>query len=123
MFCLAPSKHDVKASSEAELLRWERYPNLRNVKTAEVWLSFCAKRGLAADTIDAYGRALNDFLVFRGDAAAEQTTRHDVAAYLEALRARPGARHANIVQIDSGCTLSNATLQQKLTAIRLYLII
>lgn len=110
----------MRPSSEAESLRWERYPNLRNVKTAEAWLSFCVKRGLDANTIDAYGRALHDFLVFRGEAAPEQTTRHDVAAYLKALRARPGVRRANVVKIDSGTALSNATLQQKLTAIRLY---
>lgn len=102
------------------MVRWERYPHVGMVKTAREWLSFCEKRGLAANTIDAYGRALDDFLSFRADAALEQTTRHDVAAYLDALRARPALHRSNVVKIDSGCTLSNATLHQKLTVVRLY---
>jgi integrase/recombinase XerD len=114
------SDFDLRASSGTTIPRWERYPHVRNVQSAEAWLSFCAKRGLAANTIDAYGRALDDFLAFQGEAVAEQVSRHDVAAYLESLRARPGGRRANVVKIGSGAALSNATLHQKLTAIRLY---
>jgi site-specific recombinase XerD len=109
-----------KTRATVEFPCWERYPRVRDVRTAREWLSFCAKRGLAANTIDAYGRALNDFLGFGGETAPEQATRHDVAAYLAALRARPSVRRRNVVKIDSGSTLSNATLHQKLTAIRLY---
>lgn len=108
----------VKAGVVAVVLRWERYPRVRESKTARDWLSFGARRGLAANTIDAYGRALNDFLGFR--AAPENATRNDVAAFIEALRTRPGVRRDNVVKIDSGSTLSNATLHQRLTAIRLY---
>jgi site-specific recombinase XerD len=99
---------------------WERYPHLHAVKTALEWLSFCSKRGLAENTIDAYGRALDDFLAIRAGVAPEQATRHDIGAYLDVLRTRPGCRRANVVKIDSWSTLSNATLHQKLTAIRLY---
>lgn len=104
--------------SEADLPRWDRYPRVRELETAREWLSFGAKRGLAPNTIDAYGRALDELLAFH--AMPEKATRNDVAAYLESLRSQPGVRRTKVVNIDSGSTLSNATLHQKLTAIRLY---
>lgn len=108
----------VNAGAVGEIPRWDRYPRVRELKTAREWLCFGAKRGLAVNTIDAYGRALDNFLAFQ--AAPEKATRNDLAAHIEALRSRPGARRANVIKIDSGSTLSNATLHQRLTAIRLY---
>lgn len=43
-----------------------------------------------------------------------------VAGFIGDLRKRPGPRDANVASIESGVGLSNATMQQRLTAIRLF---
>ena len=43
-----------------------------------------------------------------------------MAAYVGNLRVRPGHRGRGVVSLDTGCGLSNATMQQRLTAIRLF---
>ena len=43
-----------------------------------------------------------------------------VAKYVGNLRTQPRCEHSNVVRIDSGALLSNATLQQRLTAVRLF---
>jgi len=47
-------------------------------------------------------------------------TRADVAAYVRDLTQRPSARGHNVLTIDSGAGLSNATIQQRLVAVRLF---
>jgi integrase/recombinase XerD len=44
----------------------------------------------------------------------------EIAAYVRDLRERPGRRGANVVAIDSGAGLSNATLQLRATVVRLF---
>jgi|SRR5690242_20732254 len=41
-------------------------------------------------------------------------TRADVAVFVRELTGRAGRRGANVVSIDSGCGLANATIQQRL---------
>ena len=47
-------------------------------------------------------------------------TRAHVAVFVRELTTRPSRRGANVVSIDSGAGLANATLQQRLVAVRLF---
>jgi hypothetical protein len=50
----------------------------------------------------------------------DEATREHISLFVHDLATRPGRRGANVRNIDSGAGLANATLQQKLTALRLY---
>lgn len=94
----------------------DRWPVLaRHEKTAE-WLQIWSDLGRAARTIDAYGRGLSEFLTLceRGDVDPTAATKADVAVFVRDLTDRPHRRGANVVAIDSGAGLSNATIQQRL---------
>lgn len=100
---------------------WDRYPLLALSPHARMWLVIQANLGLAMNTIDAYGRALEEFLSFSASLSVvpETATREHIAAYVHHLTARPSLkRSAGQVSVAAG--LANATLQQKPTAIRLY---
>lgn len=101
---------------------WERYQLVAQSPHARSWLTIQAHLGLAVNTIDAYGRALEDYLAFsaRQALAPESANRGHVAAYVRDLTARPHPHAANMHRLDSGAGLANATLQQRLTAVRLY---
>lgn len=103
-------------------IHWERYPSVANTQNARSWLTLQAKLGLAANTIEAYGRALEDFLRFsaaRG-AEADGAARDHIAEYVHDLLGRPSPRGGKVRVLDSGAGLANATLQQRLTAVRLF---
>lgn len=103
-------------------VRWERFPAVGRSPHARIWLTIQANLGLARNTIDAYGRALQDYLAFseRRAVVADLAGREHVAAYVHDLTHRPNSRGARVRVLDSGAGLANATLQQRLTAIRLY---
>jgi integrase len=62
-------------------VRWERYPLVDQHPEAHRWLQFLANIGRAANTIDAYGRAVEDHLRFCALAGVEPLTiRADVVA-------------------------------------------
>jgi integrase/recombinase XerD len=101
----------------------ERCPALAACPLGARWLAVQADLGRSPRTIDAYRRSLVDFLGFCGrhDVDAVGAGRAEIAAYVRDLRERPGARGANVVAIDSGAGLANATLQLRLTVVRLFL--
>ena len=103
-------------------VRWQRYPRLAGHSMARKWLGIEANLGLAPNTIDAYGRALEDYLAFSSTPPVDilKANREHIAAYVHHLAARRNPKPPNIVVIDSGVGLANATLQQRLTAIRLF---
>ena len=103
-------------------IQWNRYPALAELPHARTWLTIQANLGLAPNTITAYGRALDDYFAFcaRRGLEANIATRDHIAAYVRDLTTRPGRCSQKVQQIDSGVGLSNATLQQRLTAVRLY---
>jgi integrase/recombinase XerD len=103
-------------------VRWERYPLVAQTPHARSWLAVQANLGLAPNTIEAYGRALQDFFAFSAGraVAASAVTREHIAAYVGDLRSRPSRRGAAVRVLDSGVGLANATLQQRLTAVRLF---
>ena len=89
---------------------------------ATAWLRMQADLQLAPRTLDAYGRAVADYLALceRENIDPVAASRADVARYVRDLASRPNPRGDNIVAIDSGAGLANATLQQRLVAVRLF---
>jgi hypothetical protein len=103
-------------------IRWEQYPQVRAHDLARKWLQRQAHLQLAPTTIDAYGRCLNDYLGFcaKHDILPEALTREHVALYVQDLASRPNPKGANILSIESGRGLSNSTMQQRITVLRLF---
>lgn len=102
-------------------LRWERYPRVFENGQTKEWLQFQASRGLAANTLDAYGRDLNAYLKFLETAgiSLQAVNRSTVATYIRSISELTTPR---ILKNGRGTrtTLSNATLQQHLTVVRLF---
>ena len=100
----------------------ERWPVLgRHVRAAE-WLQVWADLGRAPRTIDAYARGLAEFLqVCERDGVEPLTAgRAEIARFVRDLTSRPSRGGANVVALDSGVGLANATLQQRLVPVRLF---
>src|SRR5437867_2107720 len=103
-------------------VRWDRFPQIDQNSHARSWLTIQADLGLAANTVEAYGRALEDYFSFatRSVIEPDAATRATIARYVHDLTSRPSSRGPNVRILDSGAGLANATLQQRLTAVRLY---
>ncbi len=103
-------------------IRWERYPLVAQREHTRTWLQIQGNLGLASNTIEAYGRALEGYLRFCQDQeiTPEAATREHLSRYVRELTLRPNPRGTNIRILDSGAGLANATLQQYLTAVRLW---
>jgi integrase len=75
-------------------------------------------------TIDAYGRGLEDYLCMCAlrtpPIIPEEATREHIALYVRSMRERPNARAHGILRLDSGAGFSNATMQLRVTAVRLW---
>lgn len=104
------------------VIEWKRYRLLSANEEMRRWLTIQANLGLTDNTIRAYGRALEDFLAFasRWGRVTASATREDIAAYVHDLAERPNERRARGAEGQSPAGLANATLQQRLTALRLY---
>ena len=98
-------------------IRWEFYPLVATLPVAHAWLTMQADLGRAPATITAYGSALQDYLAFTSRHGVEPVTvtRAHLAAYVRDLSVRPNQRAAV-----PSAPLANATLQQRLTAVRLF---
>jgi integrase/recombinase XerD len=94
-------------------IQWERYPHLSEL--AQRWLTIGANLGLATNTIAAYGRSLEEFFAFckREQVEVEQAKREHIARYVHDMAQRPRQRAGQV-------GLANATMQQRLTALRLF---
>ena len=99
-----------------------RWPVLARHEQASAWLQLWTDMGRAPRTIDAYARGLAEYLFSCERAGIDPTaaSRADVAAYLRELTSRPSRRGGNVVSLDSGVGLANATLQQRLVPVRLF---
>jgi integrase/recombinase XerD len=104
------------------VIRWERYPSLSQSEYGRIWLTIQMNLGLAQNTIDAYGRALEDFFTFSAQKgfSPEMATREHLSQYVHDLSSRPNPKGKTILSLDTGHGLSNATLQQRLTTVRLW---
>lgn len=103
-------------------MRWELYPRVFERDLARTWLSMQHNLRLAPNTVEAYGRSLEDFLAFceREGFEPEGAGREQIALYVGDLASRPNPRSAKVLNIGSGAGLSNATMQLRLTAVRLF---
>jgi integrase/recombinase XerD len=112
----------VRQIVDPDQVPWERYPAVAQDALARRWVEGQVLLGLAPNTIDAYARALEDFLTYcqRAEICPSQATREQLVQYVGDLRRRPNPKGANVLSLDSGAGLSNATLQQRLTAVRLF---
>lgn len=103
---------------------WQRYPLVARTSFAREWLQIEANLGHAKNTVDAYGRGLEGYLRFCESQGIEPTTatRGHVASYVRHLLSRPTRTGAKVVALEdfAGAGLSNATIQQRLTAVRLF---
>lgn len=105
-----------------ELALEEKWPVLGRHEQAADWLRVWVDLGRAARTVDAYARGLAEYLEMcdRDGIDPVAASRADVAKYVRELTARPSRRGANVIAIDSGAGLANATLQQRLVPVRLF---
>lgn len=99
-----------------------RWPVVAALPDGLVWLQIQSDLGLAPRTIDAYARGLTDYLTVcaRRNVDPLAAGRAEVARYVRDLAERPNRRGSNVVTLDSGVGLANATLQQRLVAVRLF---
>jgi site-specific recombinase XerD len=101
-------------------IQWTLYPYVAELGHAKTWLVIQKKLLRAPKTIDAYARGLNDFLLVckRFAVRAESATKGDVASYVEemACRSRPDSHGSRYGRVG----LANKTMQQRLTAVRLF---
>ncbi|ELB92285.1 MULTISPECIES: tyrosine-type recombinase/integrase [unclassified Rhodococcus (in: high G+C Gram-positive bacteria)] len=78
--------------------------------------------GRAPRTIDAYSRGLAEYLEMCEREGVDPLTasRAHVGVDVRELTERPSRRGANVVSLDSGSGLANATIQQRLVPVRLF---
>jgi len=90
--------------------------------SAAEWLRIWADLGRAPRTIDAYARGLAEYLQVceRDGIDPMAATRAQVGVFIRELTSRPSRRGPNVVALDSGGGLANATLQQRLVPVRLF---
>jgi integrase/recombinase XerD len=100
----------------------EKWPVLGRYELAAGWLRVWMDLGRAPRTIDAYARGLAEYLqVCERDGVDPVTaSRAHVAVYVRELTERSSRRGVNVVSIDSGSGLANATIQQRLVPVRLF---
>src|SRR5579872_7427368 len=102
-------------------VKWNRYPRVSENVHAREWLEFQATRGLAANTIEAYGRDLDSYLSFLDTRSIpfHSVIRPTIGAYVQsiAVLAEPRVLKKGA---EARTTLANATLQQHLTVVRLF---
>jgi len=117
--CLIWNLADLECSAMMTIT-WDRYPLVAGDEHARRWLQFTANIGRAANTIDAYGRAVEDHLRFCALVGADPLTmRADVvAAWIGDLHQRPNHRSTTPGHADSSHGLANATIQQRVVAVR-----
>ncbi len=100
----------------------EKWPVIGRHEQAATWLQIWTDLGRAPRTIDAYARGLAEYLLMceREDVDPVTANRAHVAVFVRELTSRPSLRGANVVAIDSGAGLANATIQQRLVPVRLF---
>lgn len=100
----------------------EDWPVLVTLPSALAWLTMRADLGLAPRTLDAYARGLSEFSAFSATSSTDPLIagREHIARFIRHLTDRSSQR-ADINPGSAGCQrLSNSTVQQRLTAVRLY---
>ena len=104
-----PQEVQLTSIFVVEPVRWDRCPVAASDPLCRVWLTFQSNRGLARNTLDAYSQGLEVFLRFLSyqKLSLSAVTPVHIGDYLARM------------QSDNGY-LSNATVQQRLTVLRLF---
>ena len=99
-----------------------KWPVLARQAHAAAWLQAWEDLGRAPRTVDAYARGLAEYLELceREGVDPLAAGRPHVAAFVRVLTTRPHRRGANVVSLESGAGLANATIQQRLVPVRLF---
>src|SRR4029077_16067754 len=99
-----------------------RWPALEKNARVRTWFTIQANLGLAPRTLLAYARGLADFLLMCDDLGVDHVVARKpvVAEWVHRMSQRPSGRGSRVVALDSGCGLANATIQQRLTSVRLF---
>lgn len=100
----------------------EKWPVIGRHDRAAEWLRIWTDLGRAPRTIDAYARGLTEYLLSceREEVDPIQANRAHIAVFVRELTERPSRRGRNVVSIDSGSGLGNATIQQRIVPVRLF---
>lgn len=103
-------------------VQFDRYPFVGQLPSARAWIVFQANLQRSPQTVDAYARDLQDYLAFcqQHQLAAETAQKEHIALYVRDMAERPRPRGRNGSVLVSGTGLANATMQRRLTAVRLY---
>jgi site-specific recombinase XerD len=106
----------VKPNQLISEIRWDRVPLVAAHEDARAWLGFQACRGLAFNTLDAYGRNLERYLRFLSEAGTKthEIRQDTVGAYLRDLVKPSATGDAPDIR------MANATIQQHLAALRMF---
>jgi site-specific recombinase XerC len=98
-----------------------RWPALLASAEAVTWLALQGDLGRSPETVQAYARGVSDYVGFYAREGIEVAGASwaDVALDVRDLRERPGCRGANVASIDSGAGLANATIQLRVSVVRL----
>jgi integrase/recombinase XerD len=96
---------------------WSSYPLVAAEPQARSWLTLLGNLGRSPATIDAYGRGLDQYMRFCRDlgVAAPNATLEHVSLFVRHLNGEPSSTCAH-----ARARVSNATLQQRLTSVRLW---
>ena len=102
---------DVESNmAKANFVAFEinRYPSVQSCEDACTWVRIQTNLGLAHNTLQAYCRALNDFLAFTSKSGASivAASREHISAWVRELLSRPNNRSNKAILIDSGVGLS-----------------
>ena len=106
----------MKSTQFISEVQWDRVPLVADQNDARAWLGFQACRGLAANTLDAYGRNLERYLRFLSVRGKEphEIGQELVGAYLRDL-VKPSA-----MPTETDVRMANATIQQHLATLRMF---
>lgn len=101
---------------------WKHFPLVAETPTARKWLTIVCNSNHAPNTVEGYGRGLNDFLSFCNShsLAPENVTREYVLLWVNDLTNRPNKMRKDVDGLGPGSGLSEATIAQKLTSVRLF---
>jgi site-specific recombinase XerD len=99
-----------------------RWPALARNARITTWFTIQANLGLAPRTLLAYAHGVADFLLTCDDLGVDPVVagKPVVAEWVHRMSQRPSGRGSRVVALDSGCGLANATIQQRLTSVRLF---
>lgn len=103
-------------------INWSRYRYIAGSVEVKKWLTLIANLQQSQNTVDAYGRGVEDFFSFCAGQVidAKAARKENIAQWVNDLATRPNPRHVERVVTGHPVGLSGATIQQKITAARLF---